>query len=501
MNSSRHHFVVNPAIAADPSSRSLDAAWYVDESEHVRFLLEHTGLDDAARARVNQQALTLVRAVRERSRDAGAMEAFMREYDLSSEEGVILMCLAEALLRIPDSETAEKLISDKLSDADWESHLGKSDSLFVNASTWGLMLTGKLVRVGDGTRRSIGSTLARIANKSGEPVVRLAIRQAMRIMGHQYVMGRNIKAAIERSRKKDNKRFRYSFDMLGEAALTAEDAERYRKAYEDAIRAIGQSTESGEIFALPSISVKLSALHPRYEEAKAERVLEELSPVLLGLAQLAREQGIALTVDAEEAERLMISLRVFDRVLSDSSLAGWDGLGLALQAYQRRAWAAIDWLAERARKSGHRIPIRLVKGAYWDTEIKFAQVEGLESYPVFTRKANTDLSYLACAGKLLSMPDQFYPSSRLTMRTPLPRSPNWPGPTGTTSTSVCTAWARSCMPKCSTMRITTAPAGSMPRSAITRTCCRTWFDACWRTAPIPPSSTGSLTKSCRRKRS
>jgi RHH-type transcriptional regulator, proline utilization regulon repressor / proline dehydrogenase / delta 1-pyrroline-5-carboxylate dehydrogenase len=409
MNQQRQYFVVDRTFATDPHTEALDHAWYADESEHVRFLMARVGLDPAARQRINEQALTLVRSVRERSRDAGAMEAFMREYDLSSEEGVVLMCLAEALLRIPDNETAEKLISDKLSDADWESHLGKSDSLFVNASTWGLMLTGKLVRVGDSRKRDIGSTLARIANKSGEPVVRLAIRQAMRIMGHQYVMGRNIKAAIERARKKDNRRFRYSFDMLGEAALTADDAERYRQAYEDAIRAIGKSSESDHVFAAPSISVKLSALHPRYEQAKADRVLAELVPTLLGLARLAREQGIALTVDAEEADRLMLSLQAFERVLDDPALAGWDGLGLALQAYQRRAWAAIDWLGERARQSGHRIPIRLVKGAYWDTEIKFAQVEGLESYPVFTRKCNTDLSYLACASKLLSMPGQFYP--------------------------------------------------------------------------------------------
>jgi RHH-type proline utilization regulon transcriptional repressor/proline dehydrogenase/delta 1-pyrroline-5-carboxylate dehydrogenase len=409
MNQPRQYFVVKAVPEDDSQTRSLDSAWYADETEHVKFLLSETGLDRQDRERVNQRALDLVKAVRERSRDAGAMEAFMREYDLSSEEGVVLMCLAEALLRIPDNDTAEKLISDKLSDADWESHLGKSDSLFVNASTWGLMLTGRLVRVGSSKKRDIGSTVARIANRSGEPVVRLAIRQAMRIMGHQYVMGRNIKSALERSRKKANRRFRYSFDMLGEAALTADDAARYRKAYEDAIRAIGSATDDDSVFSAPSISVKLSALHPRYEHAKEQRVLAELVPVLLDLARLAKDQGIALTVDAEEADRLMLSLNVFAKVLDDPALAGWDGFGLALQAYQKRAWAAIDWLAERARSSQHRIPVRLVKGAYWDTEIKISQVEGLPGYPVFTRKVNTDLSYLACARKLLSMPDQFYP--------------------------------------------------------------------------------------------
>ena len=409
MSHADQFFVSARAAQLDPLTAALEAAWATDESSHVRFLLDRLRLDGAARERVHGQALELVKQVRQRSRDTGAMEAFMREYDLSSEEGVVLMCLAEALLRIPDNETAEKLISDKLSDANWESHLGRSDSLFVNASTWGLMLTGKLVRIGSSNKRDIGATLARIANKSGEPVVRLAIRQAMRIMGHQYVMGRNIKAALERSRKKSNRRYRYSFDMLGEAALTAEDAERYRKAYEDAIRAIGASNDDSSVFSAPSISVKLSALHPRYEQAKSERVLAELAPVLLGLARLARDQGIALTVDAEEAERLLLSLRVFEKVLLDPSLAGWDGLGLALQAYQKRAWAAIDWLADRARSSGHRIPIRLVKGAYWDTEIKFAQVEGHTSYPVFSRKCNTDLSYLACAARLLESPDAFYP--------------------------------------------------------------------------------------------
>ena len=409
MPSRRQYFVSQAPVSHDPLSQALDAAWRADETEHVNFLSGQLDLDEPARARVSERAVALVRRVRERSRDAGAMEAFMREYDLSSEEGVVLMCLAEALLRIPDNETAEQLISDKLSDADWESHLGKSDSLFVNASTWGLMLTGKLVRVGTSSARSIGNTLARLANKSGEPVIRMAIRQAMRIMGHQYVMGRSIEEALERSSRRENRRFRYSFDMLGEAALTADDAERYRQAYAAAIRSVGLTTDGDSIFEAPSISVKLSALHPRYEHAREAQVLSELVPVVLDLAILARDHEVALTMDAEEAERLQLSLQVFERVLGDPALEGWDGFGLALQAYQKRAWSAIDWLADRARRSGHRIPLRLVKGAYWDTEIKFAQVEGLPGYPVFTRKCSTDLSYLACARKLLGLPEQFYP--------------------------------------------------------------------------------------------
>jgi len=409
MKQPRQQFVLESRPPAGPLDEALDRVWTVDEREHVEFLKGQAGLDPAARSRISERAVELVKRVRQRSRDSGAMEAFMREYDLSSEEGVVLMCLAEALLRIPDNDTAEKLISDKLSEANWESHLGKSDSVFVNASTWGLMLTGRLVKVGGAPQRSIGKTLARMANRSGEPVIRLAIRQAMRIMGHQYVMGGTIEAAMERATRKENRAYRFSFDMLGEAALTLEDAERYRAAYESAIRSIGARRPPGLVFAAPSISVKLSALHPRYEHAKRKRVLDELVPILLGLARLAREQDIALTVDAEEAERLGLSLEVFGQVLADPALAGWNGFGLALQAYQKRAWAAIDWLADRARKTGHRIPVRLVKGAYWDTEIKLAQVEGLAGYPVFTRKASTDLSYLACARRLLALDDAFYP--------------------------------------------------------------------------------------------
>ena len=402
-------FVTCSEYPADPWREALEHAWVVPESEHVPHLLENIGLDHAGRVQVEKLAVDLVQRVRKRSEHQGAMEAFMREYDLSSEEGVVLMCLAEALLRIPDNETAEKLISDKLSEANWESHLGKSESLFVNASTWGLMLTGRMVKVGQSARRDVRSVMARLANKSGEPVVRLAIRQAMRIMGHQYVMGRDIKSAMERSRTKANRRYRYSFDMLGEAALTAADARRYRDAYARAIDAIGLAANCSDIFDAPSISVKLSALHPRYETAQRERVLTELVPVLRDLAVRARGNGIALTVDAEEAARLMLQFDVFAAVLADEQLAGWDGFGLALQVYLKRGWPAIDWLAELARSTGHRIPIRLVKGAYWDTEIKLAQLEGHEDYPVFTRKPNTDLSYLACARRVLELRGEFYP--------------------------------------------------------------------------------------------
>jgi RHH-type proline utilization regulon transcriptional repressor/proline dehydrogenase/delta 1-pyrroline-5-carboxylate dehydrogenase len=388
---------------------AIDRLYDADESTVVRALLSEARLEPAAQGRVDTRARALVQAVRDRKADQGLLEAFMQEYDLSSEEGVVLMCLAEALLRIPDDDTAEKLIADKLGDADWESHLGKSSSVLVNASTWGLMLTGKLVALSEGTQSNFRTTLKRLINRSGEPMVRTAIRQAMRIMGHQYVMGRNIEDALDRSLNKKNRAYRYSFDMLGEAALTRKDSDRYLKAYREAISAIGMRERPDDIFAAPSISVKLSALHPRFEQRQRRRVLRDLVPRLFELAQLAMANRMALTVDTEEADRLMLTLDVFAAVLRESDLAGWNGLGLALQTYQKRASAVFDWLAELSVQTGQRIPVRLVKGAYWDSEIKHAQVEGYRGYPVFTRKANTDVSYIACARKVLANRQAFYP--------------------------------------------------------------------------------------------
>ncbi|MDX1380995.1 MAG: bifunctional proline dehydrogenase/L-glutamate gamma-semialdehyde dehydrogenase PutA, partial [Xanthomonadales bacterium] len=395
--------------AGDPLRDAINRHYHADEAGLVEQLLADAGLEARAAARVQQRAQELVRRVRERKEEQGALEAFMQQYDLSSEEGVVLMCLAEALLRVPDDETAEKLIADKLGDADWESHLGKSSSILVNAGTWGLMLTGKLVQLGSDTRRDIRAALKRLVNRSGEPLVRTAIRQAMRIMGHQYVMGRTIEEALERADRKDNRRYRYSFDMLGEAALTEPDAKRYLAAYRQAIESLSKDRGEVDIFAADSISVKLSALHPRYEYEQRDRVLAELVPRVLELARLARERDIPLTVDAEEADRLLLSLDVFAAVLRDPALDGWNGLGLAVQTYLKRAGPVLDWLAQLARDTGHRIPVRLVKGAYWDTEIKHAQVEGHDGYPVFTRKANTDVSYLACARQVLADRQAFYP--------------------------------------------------------------------------------------------
>ncbi len=404
---------------ASPLRQAITAGWMRDETEHVRELLADARLPPSEQAQAQAVASDLVKRVRARAHDQGAIEAFMRQYDLGSEEGVLLMCVAEALLRIPDQDTADKLIRDKLGDADWRKHMGESDSVLVNASTWGLMLTGKLVSLNDLTRHDVRGAFKRLVGRVGEPVIRLAVRQAMRIMGHQFVMGRTIAEALTRSRKGDNANYRYSFDMLGEGALTAQDAARYLEAYRKAIHAIGRHTAPhrqgdahgpfANVFAAPSISIKLSALHPRYEHAKRERVMAELAPGILELAQLARSYGIGFTIDAEEADRLELSLDLIEATFSDPSLDGWEGYGLAVQAYQKRTPYVIDFLADLARRVGRRMPVRLVKGAYWDAEVKRAQVEGHPGYPVFTRKPNTDVSYLANARRMFANIDALYP--------------------------------------------------------------------------------------------
>ncbi|HXD83488.1 MAG TPA: bifunctional proline dehydrogenase/L-glutamate gamma-semialdehyde dehydrogenase PutA, partial [Rudaea sp.] len=412
---------MNPILAselpgsADAARARLTAAYCRDEARAVDELLTQAALPPAERDLVLARATELVARVRAKAGQQSAVESFMRQYDLSSEEGVLLMCVAEALLRIPDKGTADKLIADKLGEADWEKHLGKSDSVLVNAGTWGLMLTGKFIDLAEDTRRNFAGALKRLVGRSGEPVIRLAVRQAMRIMGHQFVMGRTIKEALDRADEKENRIYRYSYDMLGEAALTQPDAERYMQAYRDAIAALGargpaSNQHDKDVLDAPSISIKLSALHPRYEVAKRARVLAELTAKLLELAQLAKKNGICLTVDAEEADRLELSLDVIAAVHADPSLDGYQGFGLAVQAYQKRAPFVIDWLAERAKKIGRRFCVRLVKGAYWDSEIKRAQEGGHAGYPVYTRKPNTDVSYLACARKLFDYGDAFYPA-------------------------------------------------------------------------------------------
>jgi RHH-type transcriptional regulator, proline utilization regulon repressor / proline dehydrogenase / delta 1-pyrroline-5-carboxylate dehydrogenase len=378
-----------------------------DETGVVSTILTAAEMSPEARERIAQTAARLVAAVRGRRADKGGIDAFIHEYALSSREGVALMCLAEALLRIPDTGTVDKLIRDRLASADWQSHLGHSTSVFVNASTWALMLTGRLLNEDDG--RDLGGAFHRFAARSAEPVVRQAVTAAMRILGRQFVMGRTIDEALVRAAGSERHGYRHSYDMLGEAARTAADGARYHAAYLDAIDKIGAAAGGREVTEAPGISVKLSALHPRYEPAQRDRVMRELLPRLIELCRAAKTANIGLTVDAEEADRLEVSLDLFESAARDRGLSGWDGLGLAVQAYQKRALPVVDWLDDLARRSGHRLMVRLVKGAYWDSEIKRAQERGLDSYPVFTRKVATDVSYLACARRLIAAGGRIYP--------------------------------------------------------------------------------------------
>ncbi|HZZ91683.1 MAG TPA: bifunctional proline dehydrogenase/L-glutamate gamma-semialdehyde dehydrogenase PutA [Usitatibacter sp.] len=392
---------------------ALRAQYLRDENEALRDLAALARLPEEAAARVQARARALVEQVRSSPRAQAGMQSFLSEYDLSSQEGVLLMCVAEALLRIPDAATADKLIRDKLVQGDWERHVGRNKSLLVNAGTWGMMLTGRLVSLEADASGNPGGFFSRVAARVGEPVVRVALRQGMKLMAEQFVMGRTIAEALQRSRSGESARYRHSFDMLGEAAFTAADAARYFAAYENAIDAIAADAAAGPassrgVFERPGISIKLSALHPRYEFAQRERVLAELTPQVLALAERAARGGVGVTLDAEEADRLDLSLDIFQRVFTAPALAAWEGFGLALQAYQKRAPFVVDWLTALARSQRRRIMVRLVKGAYWDTEVKRAQVQGLAGYPVFTRKANTDVSYLACAARILAAPDAFY---------------------------------------------------------------------------------------------
>jgi RHH-type proline utilization regulon transcriptional repressor/proline dehydrogenase/delta 1-pyrroline-5-carboxylate dehydrogenase len=397
---------------APPEPTALRAAlrkqYRADETAVLNELLRVAEVSPEMQDRIAARARKLVAAVRANRVGGGGIDAFMHAYELSSREGVVLMCLAEALLRIPDAETANQLIKDKLRDADFGQHLGESDSMFVNASTWALMLTGRILKLDEGGK-DLGGVLKRLVTRSGEPVIRQAVTQAMRILGRQFVMGRNINEALERAEAAEARGYRHSYDMLGEAARTAADAQRYFEAYDKAIAAIGKAAAGRGPIAGPGISIKLSALHPRYEFAQRRRVLGELVPRVLKLAQAAKKQGIGFTIDAEEADRLDLSLEVIEAVSGDPSLAGWGGFGLAIQAYQKRCLPLVDWLADMAARHRRRLMVRLVKGAYWDSEIKASQERGLSGYPVFTRKASTDVSYLACARRLLEAPTAFFP--------------------------------------------------------------------------------------------
>jgi len=385
--------------------KEIRANYLPDEDEALKRLIATAKLGDADRQAISKHAAKLVRSVRGSS-DPRLMEVFLSAYGLSTKEGVALMCLAEALLRVPDTETMDELIRDKIAPQDWSAHSGSSASIFVNASTWALMLTGRVLEEGEG---GIERTLRGMVRRLGEPVIRTAVAAAMREMGEQFVLGRTIAEAVKRGRSLTAKGYLYSYDMLGEAARTETDAQRYFKAYQNAIAALAKHSTGNDIRFNPGISVKLSALHPRYEQAQREAMLPEMSGRLLALAIAARDARMGLNIDAEEADRLDLSLDVIERVLGSPELAGWDGFGVVVQAYGPRCAFTIDWLHALAERLDRRIMVRLVKGAYWDTEIKRAQTLGLPGYPVFTRKANTDVSYIACARKLLSMTDRIYP--------------------------------------------------------------------------------------------
>ena len=390
----------------DALRETIRATHHVAEDAVLAGLRDKMAPDSAIRAAAGHRAVGLVKAIRGAGRP-GLMEVFLSEYGLSTNEGIALMCLAEALLRVPDRETIDDLIEDKIAPSEWGAHLGRSSSSLVNASTWALMLTGKVLK--EDQAPGVATVLHGAVKRLGEPVIRSAVSRAMKELGHQFVLGRDIGEAIKRGGARAAQGYTFSYDMLGEAALTARDARKYHAAYAQAIARLAGECTNTDIRANPGISIKLSALHPRYEVGQHDRVMAELVPATLELALAARKAGMGLNIDAEEADRLDLSLDVIEAVLRHPDLAGWDGFGVVVQAYGKRAAPVIDWLHALAEELDRRIMVRLVKGAYWDTEIKRAQVEGLDSFPVFTRKAATDVSYLCCASKLLGMTDRIYP--------------------------------------------------------------------------------------------
>jgi len=395
-----------PVRQSSPLRQEITQAKYRAESECLVPLLEAATFAPELKAKIAKTARKLIEALRAKHKGTG-VEGLIHEYALSSHEGVALMCLSEALLRIPDRATRDALIKDKIAGGDWKSHLGGERSLFVNAATWGLVVTGKLKSTVDSS--GLSASLTRLIARCGEPVIRKGVDMAMRLIGEQFVCGETIEEALKRAKQFEARGFRYSYDMLGEAATTAEDAARYYRDYEAAIHAIGKAANGQGIHKGAGISIKLTALHPRYSRTQVDRVMAELLPRVKALAALCKQYDIGLNIDAEEAERLEISLDILETLCFDEELQGWDGLGFVAQGYGRRCPFVIDYLIDLARRSGHRIMLRLVKGAYWDSEIKRAQVEGFPSFPVYTRKVYTDVSYIACARKMLEASDVLFP--------------------------------------------------------------------------------------------
>ncbi|MFS1948658.1 bifunctional proline dehydrogenase/L-glutamate gamma-semialdehyde dehydrogenase PutA [Vibrio lentus] len=402
-------FTATDVLKPEFNEQSLDDLWtlisplyMVDETQWLEQLLPLATPSESEKQQITDKTTSLIESIRADKTSIQMIDALLLEYSLDTQEGILLMCLAEALMRIPDSATADALIRDKLSVADWKSHLKNSDSVFVNASTWGLMLTGKVVGLSS-KEQSAGQAVNRLVNKLSEPVIRKAMHQAMKVMGHQFVLGRSIAEAQKNGKSMRDKGFTYSYDMLGEAALTTADANKYFKDYLMAIEAVGRDTYvSSKSSPAPSVSIKLSALHPRYEVANEDRVLTELCDTLEQLLRRAVELDVAITIDAEEADRLELSLKLFEKLYRTDLVKGWGKFGLVIQAYSKRALPVLVWLNRLAKEQGDLIPLRLVKGAYWDSEIKWSQQAGFTDYPVYTRKEATDVAYLACARYLLS---------------------------------------------------------------------------------------------------
>lgn len=397
--------VLEPAFQEQPRSffwQGITANYAVDETAYLHELIPLAQSDAAEYREVTDTATQLIQQVREQDDSVHMVDALLQEYSLDTQEGILLMCLAEALMRIPDKHTADALIEDKMSIADWQKHVGRSESTLVNASTWGLLLTGRVVKMDKRLDGSPSNIWKRLVKRSGEPVIRSAMYRAMGIMGKQFVLGRDIQEALKNGREYRKKGYTYSFDMLGEAAMTEVDATRYLTDYMQAIEAVGDDSFPGGNAPAPSISIKLSALHPRYEVAQEHRVLTELYETVIGLLKLARQKNVAITIDAEEMDRLELSLKLFEKLYTSTVCQGWGGFGLVVQAYSKRALPVLCWMNKLAKEQGDEIPVRLVKGAYWDTEIKICQQLGLDGYPVYTRKEATDTSYLACLRYLLS---------------------------------------------------------------------------------------------------
>nr|WP_136250536.1 bifunctional proline dehydrogenase/L-glutamate gamma-semialdehyde dehydrogenase PutA [Ningiella ruwaisensis] len=381
----------------------------ISEGRAVDHILPEAEVSMRARSRAWERARNMVLRIRRENSAHGGVDALLNEYSLSTAEGVVLMCLAEALLRIPDKQTQDELIRDKLSKGKWAPHLGNSESLFVNASAWGLMFTGNMVTYADKRKQEQVGLLKKTIGRLGEPVIRRAMNIAMKVMGKQFVMGETIEDAVDRAEEKEKKGYVYSYDMLGEGARTSKDAKRYYDSYVHAIKVIGKAAKGRGPKKSPGISVKLSAIHPHFDFLKHETIVDEISEKLKALCLMAKEYDIGLTVDAEESERLEVSLDIIERVFSDEDLKGWSGFGIAVQAYQKRAIFVIEWIRELTQRVGKQMMVRLVKGAYWDTEIKHTQQLGVDSFPVFTRKSSTDVSYHACANRLLAYRDTIYP--------------------------------------------------------------------------------------------